>query len=496
MLRKQLATAIGLSSLLACGTASAQSFSFSELIQLGSSLSELSDTVSNADLSSSSGTVTLNDGTTLQVSTTDGSSLSSALQGNSSRLRVNGNEVGVTTSAGSLENAYQNSSSPANFSISAVVDSRPITLEWEGPLEDLETQSNFQATLNGRSVTLELPAGTTLADLDDATNFVIIDNETGKRITNLRDILTLTEIGNADMLLRASQKQFMAQTFGTISRQIANSTQTGFTSFQTDTQETAGPNNHVRPDGINLWVASEIADLSGDTPNFGYSGTAKSSIFGVDHKANNWLGGVALGYSNIDLSGKGRHIDSAQISGNFIAPYGALMFLDNNLVLDGILLYQDVEGDYRNGNEFNSIDWDGHRYGARAAASYFFPEVNNIRTGITAGGAYLKDDLDGEVLSSTNDYGTELGEVFAGAKASYAFTTGYLYGSVLHYEDISSDFDSTAELVGSDDNRTELELGASHRLGQNMNFNISARTTLGSNDTEYTAVQAAIVYPF
>ena len=59
----------------------------------------------------------------------------------------------------------------------------------------------------------------------------------------------------------------------------------------------------------------------------------------------------------------------------------------------------------------------------------------------------------------------------------------------------TSDFDSGIDVLEEDDeNRTELKVGATHPLGTNMKFNISARTTVGSSDTEYDSVQAAIEY--
>jgi hypothetical protein len=510
MFKKQLATAIGLSSLIACGSAAAQPFSFSELIRLGGALpkiSEIADDADSSDLDSSSGTITLDDGSKLQLKTVDGRTLRQTLNDSSSTLLVDGNQVKVGTSSSSLLDAYDNSSKTSNFNLTGVVDSRPITVEFQGSPDSLDSSSTFNAKLNGEPVTFELPEGTTLSDFDGNTQFRLRDGSGNLLIDGNLNSLTASEIEsiaaklgvlNADMALRSAQKQFMAQSFGIISTQIDNAMQSRFGAprgggASSDLAYT-GNTMRGRQEGLNAWVSSEVGDISGKTGNTEYDGSTKAALVGVDQRYGNLLAGISAGYNKVEITNKGNSSGQADLSGNFLAPYGAISLLDDSLVLDGILLYQDLEGQFSSG--FNEVELDGDRFGARLSGTYFLPAYGNFQTGLTAGGSYMKDDLDGKTLGTTQDYGIELGEAFTGVKFSNDFGLGRIYGSAIYYEDVTSDVDDSVNTLEDDDHRTELQIGGSHRLGQNMQFNIAAKTTVGSTNTEYTTVQAAMVYQF
>lgn len=502
MLNKKTLSALGFSGLLACGTASAASFSLGELIQVGATLPDISSQVNGADLSKSSGTITPSDsaGEPLTISTLDGGSLGDALKRKDTLLNINGNQVRVSTNASSLESAYDDAGKNHTFNITAVVESRPISLQWEGPLNDIETQNTFDVTLNGQPVTFKLAPGTTLDDFDGNTPFELFDNNGDLLLQGQLNNISASQIEkiaadlgilNADLALRAAQKQFMAQSFGIISTQIDNAMQ--------PTLGGASGNGKLyeRREGPNAWVSTEVRDLSGKTANTGYDGDSKTAMVGVEQKTGNFLAGVAAGHNSMDITNKGFGNAKAKLSGSFLAPYGAVSLLNNQLVLDGILLYQDLDGDFS--NNFNSVDLDGDRFGARAAATYYFPRFSNdtVLAGITAGGAYMKDNLDGKTLGTEEDYGIELGEAFGGVKLVKEFATGRIYSSATYYEDVTSNVDHSAKLLDNDDDsRTELLIGATHHLGDNMDFNIAARTTLDSSDTEYEAVQATMSYSF
>jgi len=451
------------------------------------------------DLSQPSGVITLSDGTTMTVRTQDGRSLSNALASPDATLLVDGSEVTLGTSATSLADAYDNGSQSATFTVSAVADTRPITLEWTGPLDAVDSSSTFDAKLNGTPVTLELPAGTSLADLDSSTPLTI-KNADGEVILegSLNSISSdqlnqlASELGalNADKSLRAAQKQAMAQSFGMLSEQI------DVAMAPTNRNLHSGPSGDAdRFDltkGMNLWVSTEVGDLSGNSAGLEYEGDSKAAMVGIDKRMDNVLAGIAAGYSKFNLTSE---FGNSDLSGNLVAPYAAVGLLDDHLVLSGILLYQDLEGEYSYANA--STEWDGDRYGARAAGTYYLPHFgsnDNMLAGLTLGGAYLEDDLDDNY---GNNIGAELGEVFAGLNLSTELAAGRIFGSVTYYEDVTSDFDSDAAVLeDDDDSRTEVKLGVAHQLGTNMNFNLSGKTTVGSGDTEYDAVQAAIVYNF
>lgn len=500
MLKKKLAIAIGLSGAIASGAANAQSFSVTELLQVGSSLPQIGDIADGANLDTTSGTITLNDGSTLVVKTTDSNTtLAEALSSNNTTLLVDGKEVRLGTSAGSLEDAYNNSGQTANFTVSAVADSRPITLEWDGPLNAVETESTFNAKLNGTPVTLELPEGTSLADFDGDTQLRILDADGNVILSGSLNSVSADQINalaselgalNADKSLRAAQKQSMAQTFGMLSQQIDVAMAPG--NARLDGISSGDASRFTFAEGMNAWVSTEVGDVSGNSAGLEYEGDSKAAMFGVDKRMDNVLAGVAAGYSKFELTSR---YGNSDLSGNMIVPYGAIGLLDDNLVLSGILLYQDLDGEYTYANA--TTDWDGDRMGARAASTYYLPRFGNnenMLAGLTLGAAYLNDDLEDDI---GNDIGAELGEAFAGASLSAELGAGRIYGSVTYYEDITSDFDSGIDVLEEDDeNRTEVKIGATHKLGTDMNFNIAARTTVGSSDTEYDAVQASIEYQF
>jgi outer membrane autotransporter protein len=494
MNKKLIVTA--LSGALFCGAANAQSFTFEELIQIGASLPEIGDIASGANLNVTSGTITLTDGSTLVVSTTDGQSLSQALSSNTATLLVDGNEVTLDTTATSLASAYDNPDQIANFTVSAIAETRPITLEWSGPLNAVETESTLNAQLNGTPVTLVLPEGTSLADFNGDTQITVLDANGNVILDGTFNTLSADDINriasqlgvlNADKSLRAAQRQAMAQSFGILSNQIDMSM---MPSAQNNSiRSSDGAARFGFADGMNAWVAVEGGNVSGDADGFSYKGDSRTSMLGVDARIDNLMLGVAAGYGKVEIDSR---FGDAELKGNLIAPYSAVSLLDGNLVLSGILLYQDLEGSYRYTSMTN--DWDGDRWGARAAANYYFAPMNGFVPGVAFGGAYMKDDLDDD---QGNDIGAELGEVFAGANISKAYAAGTLYGSLTYFEDVTSDFDNDAAFIDDGDgSRTELKLGATHQWANGVNLNVSARTTLGSNDTEYDAVQATLGYQF
>ncbi|WP_445000733.1 autotransporter outer membrane beta-barrel domain-containing protein [Halomonas mongoliensis] len=498
MLKRVLAVAVGAASLTMFSGASANTFSISELLQVGASLPKIGDLASGSNLDASSGTITLNDGSQLLIRTKDGSPLSSAVGSNNTTLLADGREFSVRTSASSLEDAYNNSATPASFTVSAVVDSRVVSLDWDGPLDAVETESTFQARLNGQPVTFVLPEGTTLADFDGNTRFRLLDQNGN----DLLEETTLNEVSadqinklaaaigalNADKSIAAAQRQAMVYNFGLIADQINHAMQPG--SRLSQGPQSVDGTRFSFGQGLNAWVGSEIGNTSGDSAGMGYDADTKTAMFGVDARIDNMLAGVAVGYSNFDMTS---NFGRSSLSGNLIAPYGAVALLDGNLVLDAILLYQDLDGSFDFGQP---TDWSGDRWGARVAGTYYLPRFADdmLLAGLTAGAAYLNDDLDD---SYGNDYGVELGEAFVGGRLIADFGLGSIWTSLTYFEEVSSDFDRNADLLGNDDdNRFEVKVGASHQLGTNMDFSIAAKTTVGSSDTDYDAVQMSLVYQF
>ena len=110
-MKKQFGTVMGLTGLLLCGTANAADFSLTDLIQSGQLLSELDNVPSKA-----STTVTLNDGSRVNVRSPDGRTpLNQLFQNQNATILVDGNKVNVGTTASSLATAYGNSGQTATF---------------------------------------------------------------------------------------------------------------------------------------------------------------------------------------------------------------------------------------------------------------------------------------------------------------------------------------------------------------------------------------------
>ncbi|WP_154045216.1 hypothetical protein [Vreelandella subglaciescola] len=315
-------------------------------------------------MSQSSGTITPSDsaGEPLTISTLDGGSLGDALKRQNTLLNINGNQVRVSTSASSLENAYDDAGQNHTFNITAVVESRPISIQWEGPLNDIETQNTFDVTLNNQPVTFKLAPGTTLEDFDGNTPFELFDKNGDLLLQGKLNNISAGQIEkiaadlgilNADLALRAAQKQFMAQSFGIISTQIDNAMQ------PTLGGATGNGKLYERREGINAWVSTEVRDLSGKTANTSYDGDSKTAMVGVEQKAGSLLTGVAAGHNSVDITNNSFGESEARLSGSFLAPYGAVSLLNDKLVLDGILLYQDLEGDFS--NSFNPPYSSGRR---------------------------------------------------------------------------------------------------------------------------------------
>ncbi|MBF7052353.1 hypothetical protein IOC61_03355 [Halomonas sp. KAO] len=498
MQKKPIVLAAGIIALTASTMASAQSFSFNELVNIGASMPTIGDLAGDADLNTPSQTITLDNGSTLKIATLDGNRyLSDVLATNDADLIIDGKKVNITTTASSLESAYDNPSQNASFTISAITETRPVTLEWSGSLGDIDKTGTFDIKLNGTPYTLELPSDTTLTQFNGQTPVTIrnrggkvlfsgrLDNITGDQINEIASILGVL---NADKSLRAAQKQAMAQSFGMLSEQIDVAMAPSNHSLHRNSTEDSDRFN--LSEGLSLWVSTEVGDLSGNSAGLKYDGDSKAAMAGIDKRMGNVLAGVAAGYSKFDLTSD---YGNSDLSGNLIAPYAAINLLNNNLVLSGILLYQDLEGEYSYGNP--TTEWDGDRYGARVAGTYYLPRFGsneNLLAGVTLGGAYLDDDLDD---SYSHNIGAKLGEAFGGINLSTQLAAGRLFGSVTYYEDVTSDFDGAASVLESeDDSRTEVKLGVAHRLGTNMTFNLSGKTTVGDSDTEYDAVQASIAY--
>lgn len=498
MRRKPLSLTMGLVAFTASGLVNAQSFGLNELVNIGASIPTIGDLADDADLNTPSQTITLDNGSTLKITTLNGKRhLSEVLATSDADLIIDGKKVNITTNASSLESAYDNPGQNASFTISAITETRPVTLEWNGSLGDIDKSGTFDIKINGTPSTLELPSGTTLAQFNgqtpvtirDADNSIIYSGRLGD-ITDSQanEIASRLGILNADKSLRAAQKQAMAQSFGMLSEQIDVAMAPGNHSLQRS--PTGDSDRFNLSEGLSLWVSTEVGDLSGDSAGLEYDGDSKAAMAGIDKRMGNILAGVAAGYSKFDLTSD---YGNSDLSGNLIAPYAAINLLNNNLVLSGILLYQDLEGEYSYANP--TTEWDGDRYGARVAGTYYLPRFGsneNLLAGVTLGGAYLDDDLDD---TYGHNIGAKLGEAFGGINLSTQLAAGRLFGSVTYFEDVTSDFDGAASVLESeDDSRTEVKLGVAHRLGTNMTFNLSGKTTVGSSDTEYDAVQASIAY--
>lgn len=496
-MNKGISTIVGIGTLAVSGLVQANSgISLDELIEAGESISRIQDTIDGgqASLDEPSGTITLNDGSRMVISTPDGTtSLRDALRNDSATLHYNGTPVFVSTSASALDNVYD-SDAVASFTMSSAVEGRPVVLNWTGQLSDITNSSTFDATVNGRPVTLILPEGKALNDFNGSMPVTMLD-EDGNVLFEDRTLNSLTfdeaaelagELGilDADRLLRGAQKQAMAQNFNPIVRQVDQA----MFPFE--------DGQYGRADGVNVWASAGVSNIDGEAVSFGYDGDSKSAMLGVDYKVNNVLVGIAAGRNEIRLdSAYGGDFD---FGGELIAPYGAVSFLDGNLVFDAIVTYQDVDGDQHNDYFIEPLELEGDRWGVRGSGTWFLPEFSSIKAGLTLGGTYMKDDIEGTYLGTTADnYGVELGEVFGGVKFGSEFGTGRVYGSLLYHHDVTSEVDSNIDYLDDDeDGRTVFEIGAAHRLGRNMDVNIGAKTVVGNSDTEYDTIYTSLNYSF
>lgn len=494
---------LGLVVLATCHTAQADGFSIADLIQIGQALPDIQtqgDAVTNTQAS-----LALANGQEVTISSPDGITPLSELIGSEDAVfEVDGNQVSFTTASSSLEDAYDESDESTVFTISSVAESRPITLSWEGALDETENASEFNATLNGQPITLTLPEGTTLADfrgstpitLRDANGNVLIEGASFNSLSNTDLLRLASQVGmlDTDMALRGAQKQAMAQNFGLIANQIDAAMQPGFGDYA----------RNVGENGLNVWVASEASDLRGQAYTTNYDGSGKAAFVGIDKKFHHRYGeamlGMTAGHSEIEITTSG-NAASVELGGNVIAPYAAVSFGDGerwgSVVFDAIGLYQTLDGDSRNRYLNDDLELDGERWGARGSTTYFLPAFHRLHLGATAGAAYLNDKLRGSYLGTESDYGIELGEAFAGLKASYALPAGQIYASALYYRNVSSDVNTDVNLIDNDDkDRNELRIGASHTLAYNLDFNVTGMAVVGDSDTKYQKVQATLAYRF
>lgn len=497
-----LGSAIG----LICQTAQADGFDFADLIQIGQALPDIE--TGGAAASNTQATLTLSDGREVTVTSPDGTTPLSKLVGtDDATFVVDGNPVNFSTASTSLEDAYDDSGEPTTFSISSVVETRPVTLSWQGALDDADDGNTFDATLNGQPITLTLPEGTTLSNfkgstpitLTDAKGNVLVDGASFNSLSSSALLKIASQVGmlDTDMALRGAQKQAMAQNFGLIASQIDAAMQPGFASGS----RVAVDGHGAEANGVSLWVASEASDLAGHADTTGYDGHGKAAFVGVDkrfrHAYGRGLIGLAAGHSEIDITTHG-NAAKVDLGGNVVAPYAAVSFDSRDwgsLTLDAIGLYQDLDGSSRNRYLAGDLELDGERWGARGSTTYFLPPWQRAHLGITAGGAYLNDKLRGAYLGTESNYGIELGEVFGGLKFSYELPAGQLYASAIRYHNITAAVDSQVNLIeGDDKNRNELRVGASHSLGHNLDFDISGLTVVGDSDTEYRKIQATLAY--
>lgn len=494
---------LGLAVLATCQAAYADGFSLADLIQIGEALPDI-QTGGDA-VSKTQATLTLSNGRQVTVSSPDGTTpLSQLVGGSNATFDVDGTAVNFSTGASSLEDAYDDSGKPTTFTISSVVETRPVTLSWEGAPDDAENDNTFNATLNGQPISLTLPAGTTLADfkgstpitLTDANGNVLIDGASFNSLSNSELLGIASQLGmlDTDMALRGAQKQAMAQNFGIIANQINAAMQPGYTRYDRNTGSK----------GINLWIASEASDLEGQADTASYDGSGKAAFVGIDkkfmHRHGEGLLGVAAGHSEVEITTYG-NAAKVDLGGNVIAPYAAVSFGKGehwgSVEFDAIGLYQELDGSSHNRYLASNLDLDGERWGARGSGTYFLPPYHRAHLGITAGGAYLDDKLQGTYLGTRSDYGIELGEVFGGLKFSYALPAGQIYASAIHYRNVTADVDSQVNLIENDDkDRNELRIGASHTLAHNLDLNLSGLTVVGDSDTEYRKIQATLAYRF
>ncbi|MBY6206157.1 MULTISPECIES: autotransporter outer membrane beta-barrel domain-containing protein [Halomonas] len=370
-------------------------------------------------------------------------------------------------------------------------EGRPLTLQHLQQTAPGSPDNRVTAVLNGRPIDLLLPPGTPLAAVNTTTPIslraddgTLLFSGTMSELDRDETLALASRLGilDIDQSLYGALKQALARHFQPVTQRIDAHMQ------PRAQQALTGP-------GISVWTTSEVGDLDGETDHTGYSGDTKAVLAGVDYRQRNWLVGLAAGHSDIELYGD--HGGRTDLGGELVMPYAAVALLDDRLVLDATLLYQDLDGEAHRDYLAAPIDVDGHRWGGRASGTYYLPRYHRVDTGLTLGGAYLEDDLDGDYLGQRTDYGEETGEVFAGAKLSTRFSAGRVYGHLFYHYDLSSDVDDDADhLDGSDDDRFVLTLGAEHRLGKGVVMSLSGQTTLGASDTEYDVISASLAYTF
>nr|WP_300306140.1 autotransporter outer membrane beta-barrel domain-containing protein [Halomonas sp.] len=410
-------------------------------------------------------------------------------------------EIGL--SAGDLVQAIQSpyetefsiDGSQAHLAFYSAARARPVSFSWDGEVLDLLTSNSFVTMINGRQMTIVLPEAGSLLELGTNAPVTIID-EDGNVIVNNRSLNTLTydesaalagELGllDVDRLLRSAQVQAMGQVFSPVTNQIDLAM---YPSYR---------GNYSRKNGVNIWTSVQGGNIEGNAVSSDYDGDSKSAILGVDYKHDNLLVGIAAGNQELDLESD--YDGRFDFGGELVAPYGAVSFFDDALVFDAVLLYQNIEGSQRNSYLLEPIDLDGERWGGQASGTLYLPQYKSFRAGLTVGGSYLNDEVDGRYLDSkTDDFGLEIGEAFGGLKFGWDLDDGRVYGNLIYHRDISDKFDDDIDYLdnGDEDGWTVLEIGAAHQLGRNMDFNIGGRTTLGSDDVEYRSLYASLNYRF
>ncbi|KFF49705.1 hypothetical protein GY26_05870 [Gammaproteobacteria bacterium MFB021] len=492
------AAVLGLGALAVCPGVTAAGFGLAELIQLGQALPD-AQTQGDISKKDTRASLKLNNGREFTISSPDGqTSLANLIKSDRVTLDIDGNTVDFSTTAASLETGYDKGDQAAVYSISSVVDSRPLTLSWVGAPDSLASANRLSATLNGQPVTLVLPEGQTLDDfkgstpitLLDANGNPLVDGQSLKALSSKRLLRLAARLGmlDTDMALRGAQKQAMAQNFGILSSQIDSAMQPGRASTPSQGQRFAAGR------GFNVWVASEASDLEGRANTTAYDGDGKAAFVGLDWKHNGWLLGLAAGHSSVDITTRNQ-VARVDLGGDVIAPYAAVAVDDGRWVFDAVGLYQSLDGRSRNRYLDGDVNLDGERWGARGSTTYYLPRLARWQIGVTAGGAYLNDKLQGRYLGTQSDYGVELGELFGGFKLGYDLPHGQLYASALHYHNITAHVDSRVNLIEEDDpSREQLKLGLSHELGPRWNVDFAGVAVVGSSDTRYRKLQATLAY--
>lgn len=494
-----LAATIALTGALTQGAIAAEELSLPTLITLSQGIVafDLAPEGDESPLEATRGSIMLLDGSTLAIRSPDGSTpLAELLDDRQATLLFEEAPGTLSASSGDLAGLAlmpPGDAAPPPFTISTLVESRPLTLGQVASTEGIATPDSVTLTFNDEPFTLRLPEGSTLADFSGTTPITLVDAD-GRVLLDERSLASLSgseanafaaRLGllDVDMALRAAQKQAMAQSVGVIGQQI-------------DTAMHPHREDHFgRQEGLYAWVASEYRDMQGRTGNGDYEGEGSLALFGVETRRDNLLAGVSLGYGQVSLDSRSGRM-TTDLGGTLIAPYGALSLADGRLVLDAILLYQSLDGTNQASYRPEDLALDGHRWGGRASGTYYLPAFGSALVGLTAGGLYLEDDLEGHYLGTTSDYGIELGELFAGATLSVPFATGRLQASLIHHHDVTTDFDRTAEVLDAADGRTELALGVSHELANGLDVTLQGRTVIGSSDTEFHALQASMAYRF